>query len=164
MIMARAVLSGIFAVACATASRAYQDAATPAQRVLQQMAEVYSSCRSYRDTGTVTDQFGANANGFGGPAFTKTTKFNTLFVRPNQFRFEFTTTSETPALKGFPKMPAFTGFDNHFVTWQNKGRVYMWWTVQPEVQTEESLDMSIAGATGISDSSAHNVPRLLIPN
>ena len=50
------------------------------------------------------------------------------------------------------------------VVWMNRGPVRVWWTVEPKIKTEQSLDMAIAGATGVSAGSAHNVPRLLMPD
>ena len=80
--------------------------------------------------------------------------FSTRFVRPNLYRYEF---SER---KG-------DGEDERtrYVIWSDAApeRSKHWWTIQPEIK-EDSLAISIAGATGVSGGSAVTIPALLMPD
>src|SRR5262245_14319430 len=58
--------------------------ALKAQDVLDRMAKVYASCKSYGDTGIVTTVF-VEATG----NRTVEKPFKTAFVRPDRFRFEY---------------------------------------------------------------------------
>jgi hypothetical protein len=41
--------------------------------------------------------------------------------------------------------------------------VRTWWDLTPGIKKRDSLDLATAGATGVSDGSAHNIPALLLP-
>jgi len=49
------------------------------------------------------------------------------------------------------------------VIWISKDKAYWWWTIEPKVIKEDTLDMAIASATGVSSMSAINIPQLLMP-
>ena len=71
-------------------------------------------------------------------------------MRPDKFRFEYTETNPL-------------GRARRYVVWQSGPDVRKWWDVEPTVATLPSLEMGLAGATGVSGGSAHTVPRLLLP-
>jgi hypothetical protein len=111
------------------------------QAILGRMAEAYAECRSYRDTGLVRSTFVDR-----GRTSTAEKPFATAFERGGGFRYEFTDKA--------------TG--HRFVAWRDGGDVRVWWDVRPGVERPASLDLAIAGATGISSGSAHTLPALLL--
>src|ERR1035437_4357992 len=111
-----------------------------AQQILDKMAATYATCKSYRDSGVVTNFFS--------PQHIDVKPFRTAFVRPDQFRFEY----DDPD----PEKP--------YVVWAKGDAVRTWWHVRPGVQTPSSLGLGIAGATGVSSGSAHTIPTLLLPD
>jgi len=72
--------------------------------------------------------------------------FKTAFVRPGQFRFEYQ-----------------DGTDRHII-WSKGKDVQTWWDVQPGIQKPESLQLAVAGATGVSSGSAARIPGMLMPD
>jgi hypothetical protein len=78
--------------------------------------------------------------------------FWTAFVRPNRFRFEFR--SKTGGSED----------EERYLVWRNGEVVKAWWDLKHVVETPPSLDLALAGATGVSGSSAHTVPALLMPS
>jgi hypothetical protein len=112
--------------------------------VLAHMAQTYATCRSYSDTGVVRIVYFEE-----GRQRTEERPFKTAFVRPDHFRFEFTDT--------------FLGKSRRYIVWQQGLDVYTWWDIKPGQQTLSSLDLGLAGATGVSGGSAHTVPSLLLP-
>jgi outer membrane lipoprotein-sorting protein len=120
---------------------------TNAKGIIRQVESVYNACKSYSDSGIVKTVF-----------FKKDSKrisekpFTTAFVRPNQFRFEYSSKFPMPGAKL-----------NRYIIWCNGDNVRTWWDVQPGVEQEPSLGMAIAAATGVSSGSALTIPRLLMP-
>jgi outer membrane lipoprotein-sorting protein len=115
-----------------------------AEQILERMAKVYADCKSYRDTGSVKTVFIRTDRTWDGVR-----PFTTAFVRPDRFRYEF-------------KDQQSHGRPDRFLIWKNGEDVRSWWDVDPGIQTA-SLDMAIAGATGVSGGSAHTIPRMLLP-
>ena len=74
--------------------------------------------------------------------------FRTAFVRPDQFRFEY----DDPT----PEKP--------YIVWSKGDDVRNWWHVKPKVEKLPSLEIGLAGATGVSGGSAHTIPALLLPD
>jgi outer membrane lipoprotein-sorting protein len=109
-----------------------------AHEILERMATTYATCKSYHDSGVVTNFFNAD--------HTDVKPFRTAFVRPDQFRFEYD--DPTP--------------DKAYIVWANAREVRKWWYVEPGVQKPPSLARGIAGATGVSGGSAHTIPTLLL--
>lgn len=64
-----------------------------AKEILEKVEKTYSTCKSYRDTGTIK-----SVSGKSGRALTDR-YFNTAFIRPDRFRFEF---GEVPNRLKFP--------------------------------------------------------------
>jgi outer membrane lipoprotein-sorting protein len=124
-----------------------------ASEILRQMAETYKNCKSYQDSGTVTTIFHHKD----GKQHMDSKPFNTAFVRPDQFRFEFKS--------------SFDGKKWHrYIVWANGKDVRSWWNIRPrsedtraKLDHPESLALALAGPTGVSGGSAHTVPTLLLP-
>ncbi|HZF08689.1 MAG TPA: hypothetical protein VFE33_07875 [Thermoanaerobaculia bacterium] len=120
--------------------------ALTAEQILARMAKTYAGCSSYRDAGEATTVF-----------FQRTGKrtvkkpFTTAFVRPDRFRFEF---QDRVGEEEWHRM----------IVWQQGGEVQSWWDLRPGVEHPASLDLGLAGATGVSGGSAHTIPRLLLPD
>jgi len=111
-----------------------------AQQILERMAASYAACKSYRDSGAVTNFFNRQ--------HIDAKPFRTAFVRPDQFRFEY----HDPT----PEKP--------YIVWAKGDEVRTWWYVRPGAQNPPSLGRGIAGATGVSGGSAHTIPALLLPD
>ena len=121
-------------------------AALTADDIMKRMAETYASCQSYCDTGIVLSVFNQPEGGH-----TSERPFTTAFVRPDRFRFEFTNRYfDGPAL--------------HYIVWREGEQVRTWWDVRPGINDVETLNRALSGATGVSGSSAHTVPVLLLPD
>ena len=114
-----------------------------AEQILARVVEVYSRCKSYRDSGLVTTVFIHSA----WPNYTEEKPFTTAFVRPDRFRFEYTE-------NGKPW--------NHYVIWRQGEAVRTWWGVDPGVHESPSLGMALSAATGVSSGSARRIPGLLL--
>jgi outer membrane lipoprotein-sorting protein len=119
--------------------------ALKAQDVLDRMAKVYAGCKSYRDSGVVKTVFIQDANNH-----TVEKPFTTAFVRPDRFRFEYKEKQD--------------GQERRYLVWRKGKEVQTWWDIKPGIEKPESLDLALAGATGVSGVSAHTVPALLLPN
>ena len=130
------ILALLFLTTATSISAPLQATLTP-QEILTRMADVYAKCSSYRDEGKVIQ---------GGRVGLT---FSTLFERPLLFRFEYTRT---------------IGPGGQYVLWRTMpGDTQTWWTIRPEVQNR-SMDLAIAGATGVSLATSHNIPALLMPD
>jgi outer membrane lipoprotein-sorting protein len=119
-----------------------------AQQILDKVAATYATCKSYRDSGVVTNDFGPHSAGDNFPRHVDVKPFRTAFVRPDQFRFEY----DNPT----PEKP--------YIIWAKGGEVRRWWYIKPDVEKLPSLDLGIAGATGVSSGAAHTIPSLLLPD
>jgi len=128
----------------ARASQPQQDS-LPARQILERMAKTYAGCKSYRDSGFVRTVY-SDALG----SRTEERPFTTAFVRPDRFRFEY---SETQF-----------GVTMQYVVWRKGKEVRTWWDLRPFAGKLGSLNLALAGATGVSGGSAHTVPALLLPN
>ena len=112
-----------------------------AKQIVERMAEKYAKCKSYRDSGVVKT------------VFIRTDRkrivekpFTTAFVRPDRFRFEY------------------KDKERRYIIWRKGNDIQTWWDVTPGIKKPESLGRALAAATGVSSSSAHTVPALLIPD
>lgn len=122
----------------------HTDTRTPmAPQIIDRMAEAYLNCSTYTDTGTVTTVFKGERD-----TNTVVKPFSTAMVRPNQFRFEFTEEGN---------------LNSRYVVWRRGRDVRTWWDVTQKSKRVDSLSLALAGATGVSGSSAHTVPALLMP-
>lgn len=114
-----------------------------AEEILARVADVYSRCTSYRDSGVVTTVFIHSVL----PNNTVEKPFTTAFVRPDRFRFEYTERDEAW---------------NHYVIWRQGDVIRTWWGVDPGVHEARSLGMALSAATGVSSGSARRIPGLLL--
>jgi outer membrane lipoprotein-sorting protein len=108
--------------------------ALKAQDVLDRMAKAYAGCKSYRDSGVVKTVF---IEATGNRDVEK--PFTTAFVRPDRFRFEYKEEAG--------------GQERRYIVWRKGKEVQTWWDVKPGVEKPESLNLALAGATGVSGSS-----------
>jgi len=104
--------------------------------------DVYRGCDSYLDRGEVVRRIVAGQGGGG-----QRLPFETLFVRPNRFRYQYSDRNKKDLC----------------VVWTEEDEVMSWWSFQPRVRVSESILMALAGPTGVSGGSAYRVPSLLIP-
>jgi len=116
-----------------------------AQQILDQMAETYRNCKSYRDAGVVKTVFIKD----GGKRTTEKT-FQTAFVRPDQFRYEY--------------RDWMGGKEKRYVIWRNGDDVKTWWDIKPQVERPESLHRALHAAVGVSGNSSLTIPALLLRN
>jgi len=122
-----------------------QTQAPAPQEIVKKMAERYAALSSYQDSGvveTVTE----------GPLARRATDigFKTHFTRPNKLRFEWLAYS------------AVSSIEKNAV-WSDGVKAFGFYSWEPDqVETKEDIGMAVAGATGVSQSSAHTVPELLI--
>jgi hypothetical protein len=136
------------AVFTGTAAEKQSNDTLTAQQILDKMAITYATCKSYRDSGVVTNDFGPHSAGDRFPRHVDVKPFRTAFVRPDQFRFEYD--DPTP--------------EKAYIVWAKGSDVRTWWHVKPGVEKPATLDYALAGATGVSSGSAHTVPTLLLPD
>ena len=115
------------------------------QEILTKTVEVYAKCKSYKDSGYVRTVF---LNKDGTTKFITKKVFKTAFIRPAKFRFEY---AEKKADE----------LQNKYIIWKDGKNIKSFWEIKGE-ETPKSLSMAIAGATGISSGTAHNIPTLLI--
>lgn len=111
--------------------------------ILNNMLGVYSRLTSYQDEGILVT---TNDEPTGGTI--EKIPFKTFFKRPNLFRFEWTEF-------GITKL----GRKN--VVWSNGKESFTYW--EPDnYEKEESLDMAVAGATGISRGTVNTITTMLL--
>ena len=118
-------------------------------QIIAEMATIYATCASYRDTGKVVTRFLLAVNH---QPHTSVLPFATAFVRPDRFRFEYRHRYKT--------MDEW----NRYIVWANGSDVKTWWSVCSGVKHPPALGLALAGATGVSGGSAHTIPALLIPD
>lgn len=100
-----------------------------AQQILDKVATSYATCKSYRDSGVVTNDFGPHTAGDHFPRHVAVKPFRTAFVRPDQFRFEY----DDPT----PEKP--------YIVWAKGDDVRAWWHIRPGEEKLSSLEDGISG-------------------
>jgi len=118
--------------------------ALTAEQVLERMAKAYANCKTYRDSGNVKTVFFS-----AGGKRTVNKPFETAFVRPNVFRFEYRDR------RGDEE-------NNRYLIWSDGKAIRSWWDVRPGIEKPESIGRALAAATGVSGGSARRVPSLLM--
>ena len=132
-------------VLTATVGHAQEKENVSAKEILDRMVSVYASCKSYVDKGQ------AKVVSFRGSANRVETKpFTTAFVRPSQFRFEFTENSDP--------------LRQRLVVWRDQTSIRSWWALNRETKYHETLGEPLRNATGVSSTSAAVVPTMLFQN
>ncbi len=117
-----------------------QDAPT-AKQLLDRTSKTYANCKTYRDSGVVTTLFVQDTGNR-----TVEKPFKTAFVRPDQFRFEYKDGT------------------SRYIIWSKGKELRTWWDVKPGIEKPESLQLAVAGATGVSSGSAARIPAMLMPD
>jgi hypothetical protein len=118
-----------------------------AAKIIAMMADVYKGCGSYSDSGVVKTVFFSKHG-----RRVDETPFTTAFVRPDRFRFEYSSKFPWPGAE-----------PQRYIVWADGKDVRSWWDLQPGVKKEDSLRLAVATATGVSSGSAHTIPNLLMP-
>jgi hypothetical protein len=143
-----------------------QDAAThsteslTATQILERVAQVYASCKSYRDSGTVQDTPREPAEDSRPDAAAaaagrrKLTPFRTAFVRPGMLHFEFSVDLLDINLD-YATYRWIIGMD--------ETGVRSWWDVEPGVRKPGSLKSALFDAGLWSKGSSFTIPLLLEP-
>ena len=126
---------------------AYTKPQTPmsAQEIIERLAKVYANCRTYSDEGEV------NASYVGRRSTTlRRQPFFTAFVRPSNFRFEFSRRGRKEE-------------GDRFIAWKDADKEESWWgaDVRP---VPSSLENSLLSLGLLSDGAALTTPTLLLPN
>lgn len=113
--------------------------ASPA-RLLRDSATAYATASSYVD-------HGEQITVFDGGKFTERRTFTTAFVRPSAFRFEYREDGSAATA---------------YIIWSDGTNARTQWYLNGgRVQPVSSLELAIAGATGVSGGTAYFVPSLL---
>jgi hypothetical protein len=117
-----------------------------ADKLIERVAEVYRTTKSYRDSGIIIEYEKD------GETERERVTFKTVFVRPGRFRFEW---AEPWPIGGTARR----------VVWSNEKETKTWWQIPLARDFEDddgSLNMAIAGATGVSHTAVHTIPVLLM--
>jgi len=147
------MLAGLLPACARAGAQSKQQASDPplrvsakADKLIEQVAEVYRTAKSYRDSGVIIEYEKD------GDTERERLKFKTAFVRPDRFRFEW---AEPWPIGGTARR----------VVWSNEKETKTWWQIplgRDFEDNDRSLGMAIAGATGVSHAAAHTIPALLI--
>ncbi len=117
--------------------------APSASAILYQVARHYEQYQSYQDEGQMSSWY------ISVPLIFRTwIDFKTAFNRPSQFRFEYRESGLA---------------DKAYVVWRRNSEVQTWWWLDDRHEKPVDLSCAIAGATGVSGKTAHNIPSLLLP-
>jgi hypothetical protein len=114
-----------------------------AETLLERMTRAYDLVKSYADSGVVYDY----RNGAREEA---SINFRIHYARPGHLRFEMI---DNIGSSYFP--------EDYRVLWSDGNATYCWWRSNPQIQTSRDVTTAIAGFTGISRRSVHNIPSLL---
>jgi hypothetical protein len=121
-----------------------------AEKVLQDVVALYASMNSYMDSGYVTTTFVETGR-------LRRISFSTLYQKPSLFRFAFSTPHPHPPLNYIvtQHVVGFDGIEGYSLTKK--------YDSSQALKSINSLELVVAGATGISSGSAHTIGRLLLP-
>jgi hypothetical protein len=114
-----------------------------AVEILSRMEQAYGTATTYLDRGLVSTTFSVS-----GTARVVEKPFEIAFVRGTAFRFEFREGGSTRS----------------YIVWWDGKRALTSWYARPGITEVATLGLALAGATGVSSSSAHTTPRLLLPD
>ncbi len=130
-----------------------------ARLIVARMARTYANCQSYRDSGVVESRYLKKT----GPR-TVEQPFITAFVRPDHFRFEYSSREggQKPYRYIICSQPKVSPSWWDWIR-SNTHQVRTWWDVQPGVKVSKSLGLALGGATGVSGGSAPTTAALLMP-
>ena len=142
--MKRSLLPIVFLLGTVRTSTVWAAEPDPAVSVLANVAVAYASVSAYQDSGVVLTHDPEKD----GP---DEIIFQTLFLRPDQLRFDWIRHHPYPPLRHIKTSSSIwpDGRGSHLLA---NG------SAKPR---EASLSLAVAGATGVSRGSAHHIPRLL---
>ena len=116
-----------------------------AQEIIDRMAEVYASCRTYSDEGEVHTEY------LRVPRLEPMHQpFSTAFVRPASFRFEFS------------RRRGKEGWDR-YIGWKEGEVEKAWWPANSN-EEQSPLERTLNGFGSVSNGAALTIPSLLLPN
>ena len=124
--------------------RLHQVEADPAASILANVAVTYASLSAYQDSGVVLTHYPHKDQ-------PDEIVFQTLFLRPDQLRFDWVRHHPHPPLRHIKTSSSI---------WPD-GRGSHLLAVGAQKPKEASLRLAVAGATGVSHGSSHHIPRLL---
>ena len=116
-----------------------------ARQIIDRMAEVYASCRTYSDEGEVSTEYVRIQS-----LQTVRQPFSTAFVRPAGFRFEYS------------RRRGKEGWDR-FIAWKEGDVEKAWWPPSPTEQAAP-LEGTLFGFGNLSSGAALTIPSLLFPD
>ncbi len=138
-----------FLIVCIDLSFAKSSTQLSAKDILNNVSSKYSLLKSYKDTGIVKTSL-------------YTINFQTYFVRPALFLFKWVQHANVYSPKTLKKEL----YSKHYAIWSNNTGTYSHYRYKSDssdgIEKEKDIGMAIAGATGVSNGSAHKVPRLLM--
>lgn len=115
-----------------------------AEAILAKVAKIYSECKSYRDSGVLEmihyDRFKS----------TKRSTFETVFVRPDNYRFQF------KYRHGEADDEFFT-----FIAWRKDKDAKTWWELQGEKDIDPKNVFTQGAGAGPGGHLAYFVPRMI---
>ncbi len=116
-----------------------------ARQIIDRMAEVYASCRTYSDEGEVSTEYVRIQS-----LQTVRQPFSTAFIRPASFRFEFS------------RRRGKEGWDR-FIAWKEGDAEKAWWPPSPNEEISP-LEGTLFGFGNVSSGAALTIPSLLLPD
>lgn len=105
--------------------------------ILNKVKSEYLSLKAYSDIGFVQSSY-------------ESINFKTQFVKPNLFTFIWSS-----------KLATTPPVIHNFAIWSDGKEVYSYYSYEKKIETEENLNMAIAGATGVSLGAIHKVSAVL---
>jgi hypothetical protein len=117
-----------------------------ARAILDKVAHQYATCKTYQDKGRVKTTFDSRER-----KYTTEEPFSTAFVRPDQLRFEFKS-----------QFPSSSRWYRHVIHSNSSGTQSWQEDFCFIIENEDSLELALAGFTGISGGSADLIPPLLV--
>jgi outer membrane lipoprotein-sorting protein len=129
----------------ASAEKPHQSDLT-VNEIIKLMREEYSMTKSYSDSGVVKIIIISSK----GRKTVVKKPFNTAFIRPDRFRFEYREKTQ------FNR-------EHRFIVYLKGKKLQTYWDIENDLKLD-SLDKAIGAATGISGGSAITVPAMLLPS
>lgn len=128
-----------------TALAVAQDPNPSPKEILSKVEEVYTSCRSYQDSGTVVRTNLAP----GSRDDEEKSSFTTVFERPGAFRFDYKYIRKDK--------------EEHYIIWAKDDDVRTWWHRDPKLEGQpKSLSFALSVATGVTGGASDAIPMLLL--
>jgi hypothetical protein len=147
-LMCSALLCSGAAIVLAGSAKSENSDSLSAAAILERVGAVYAGAQTYRDSGLVKTNYAPPNH-----SFSTDMPFTTAYSAPERFRLEFHV--------AFPDNS--NSLNRRWIVFRNANEVKEWSFLKPIVSAPTSLDLAIAGASGVSEGVAHNIPALLMP-